>query len=60
MALLEGILFLRKNGSFEELASRVQFKVHPFETIIVQTPSGGGYGEPNNGIANNLFRLKIF
>ena len=40
---------LRKNGSFEELASRVQFKVYPFETIIVQTPSGGGYGEPNNG-----------
>ena len=40
---------LRKNGSFEELASRVQFKVYPFETIIIQTPSGCGYGEPYNG-----------
>ena len=42
-------IVLRKNGSFEELASRVQLKVYPCETIIVQTPSGGGYGEPNNG-----------
>ena len=42
-------IVLRKNGSFEELASRVQFKVYPFETIIIQTPSGGGYGKPSNG-----------
>ncbi len=34
---------LRADGSLEELEGRVQFKCHPFDTIIIETPSGGGY-----------------
>ena len=38
---------LRKNGHYEELPGSVQFECYPSETIIIETPSGGGYGRPN-------------
>ena len=37
----------RQNGSYEELSGSTQFECHPYETIIIETPSGGGYGKPN-------------
>lgn len=37
---------LRADGSLEELEGRVQFKCHPSDTIIIETPSGGGYENP--------------
>ena len=40
-------MLLRQNGNYEELPGRIQFECHPFETIIIETPSGGGYGKPN-------------
>ncbi len=40
-------MLLRQNGNYEELPGRIQFECHPFETIVIKTPSGGGYGKPN-------------
>ncbi|MFK8034427.1 MAG: hydantoinase B/oxoprolinase family protein [Hyphomicrobiales bacterium] len=37
---------LRKNdGTIEELPGRTQFKCQPGEAVIIQTPSGGGFGQ---------------
>ena len=40
---------LRADGRLEELEGRVQFECYPSDTIIIQTPSGGGYGNPLDG-----------
>jgi len=37
---------LRADGSIEELGGRVQFECLPSDTIIIETPSGGGYENP--------------
>ena len=34
----------RKSGDIEELPGRVQFECQAEEAVIIQTPSGGGYG----------------
>ncbi len=40
-------MLLQKCGRCKELPGRVQFECHPSETIIIETPSGGGYGKPS-------------
>ncbi|HEY1720249.1 MAG TPA: hydantoinase B/oxoprolinase family protein [Magnetospirillaceae bacterium] len=35
----------RKNGSVEELAHTARTKMAPGDTLVIETPGGGGYGE---------------
>ena len=47
----------RQCGKIEELAGRVQFECQAGEAVIIQTPSGGGYGIKDTdgvtGVAND-------
>jgi 5-oxoprolinase (ATP-hydrolysing) len=36
----------RNNGRLERLKGSDQTVLDPGETIIIKTPTGGGYGEP--------------
>lgn len=36
-----------KGGAIEELPGRVQLSLNAGEAVIIQTPSGGGYGDPS-------------
>jgi N-methylhydantoinase B len=37
---------LRRGGKRKKLAAKVTFAIAPGEEVIVQTPGGGGYGDP--------------
>ena len=45
----------RQCGDIEELPGRIQIKCKKGEAIIIQTPSGGGYGA--TGVANSVSGL---
>lgn len=35
----------KRSGEVNELEGRIQFRCHSGEAVIIQTPSGGGFGE---------------
>jgi 5-oxoprolinase (ATP-hydrolysing) len=40
---------LRDNGKAEQLGSCAQVFVQPGDTLVIETPGGGGWGKPNDG-----------
>jgi 5-oxoprolinase (ATP-hydrolysing) len=38
---------LRADGTLEQLSGRGQFRARAGDVLTLETPGGGGYGEPN-------------
>lgn len=43
----------RHDGNVDELPGRTQFKCQPGDAVIIQTPSGGGYGVADSNHCNS-------
>jgi 5-oxoprolinase (ATP-hydrolysing) len=37
---------LRADGTIEELPGQAEFIAHADDVLVIETPGGGGYGEP--------------
>ena len=36
--------YIEKNGIIEELGSKATVEIQPGDTLVIETPGGGGYG----------------